>query len=75
MKLRKLTPSHYETADGRHAVFVNGGVWCVATVTEKGRMPKPVRRHGRIDERYVSPTKRGAARLLAGGLARSMASA
>ena len=75
MKLRKLTPGHYETTDGRHAVFVNGDVWCVAAVTEKGRMPKPVHRQGRIDESYAAPTKRGAAALLSSKLEGSIASA
>jgi hypothetical protein len=75
MKLRKLTPGHYETDDGRHAVCRTGGIWYVAAVAEQGRMPVPVRTNGRLDSRYVSATKRGAAALLAWELAKSRASA
>lgn len=76
MKLKKINPGHYEHENGQLAVCRNtAGYWYVGVVCSSGVKPDPLTLHGRIDGRYVSPTKRGAAAVLAWEVANGRASA
>ena len=66
MKLLKINAGHYEHEDGGAAVCRNtAGFWYVSIVRTRGEAPPPMTLHGRIDGRFTSPTKRGAAAILA----------
>lgn len=74
MKLRRVAAGHYEHEDGVHAVCENtAGFWYVSIVRTRGERPQPLTLYGRIDGRFTSPTKRGAAAVLAWELAKGRA--
>jgi hypothetical protein len=75
MRLRKIDGGHYVHESGSIAVCRStAGFWYVAPADGDAK-PAPVLLHGRIDGRYTSPTKRGAAAVLAWEVANGRASA
>jgi hypothetical protein len=76
MKLKKIDAGHYVHESGQMAVCRNtAGFWYVSVVSRSGEKPSPLTLHGNVDGRYVSPTKRGAAAVLAWEIANGRASA